>query len=384
MGWTAYEQAQALAAFQTYSQFADLTFAITASQALADFTLVTTESDDFLGYFNPPGEVNEGVGVFAINGTGWDRTGSNGGLEPGGYGWITLIHEFGHGLGLAHPHDEGGGSDVMPGVTGPFGSYGIFDLNQGVYTTMSYNDGWQLHPDTDANGFPVPDTLDYGYQGTPMALDMALIQIKYGSVSHNTGNNVYNLGTANIAGTYYQAIWDTGGTDEIAYVGTSDATIDLTAATLDYSPTGAGVLSWVDGIFGGYTIANGVVIENATGGDGDDALIGNSAANILTGNDGNDTFIGREGDDEIHGDGGTGHAGAERQPGRLHGHRHRRRLYRRGQCFGRRRRRPRHRLRRGVPPICGRHGQPRRHARQPGADPHRLRALGRLQRAGRQ
>ena len=305
MGWTAYEQAQALAAFQTYSQFADLTFAITASQALADFTLVTTESDDFLGYFNPPGEVNEGVGVFAINGTGWDRTGANGGLEAGGYGWITLIHEFGHGLGLAHPHDEGGGSTVMPGVTGPFGSYGIFDMNQGVYTTMSYNDGWQLHPDTDANGFPVPDTLDYGYQATPMALDMAMIQIKYGSVSANTGNNVYTLGTANVAGTYYQAIWDTGGTDEIVYVGTSDATIDLTAATLDYSPTGAGVLSWVDGIFGGFTIANTVVIENATGGDGDDNLIGNSAANILTGNDGNDTFIGREGDDEIHGDGGT-------------------------------------------------------------------------------
>jgi Ca2+-binding RTX toxin-like protein len=304
-GWTPYMQAQALAAFQTYSQFADLTFAITTDTNLADFHLVTTTSTQFLAYFNPPGETNAGVGVFATNGTGWDSTGAAGSMEPGGYGWITLIHEFGHGLGMAHPHDNGGGSDVMPGVTGPFGSYGIFDMNQGVYTTMSYNDGWQIHPDTDANGFPVPDTLDYGYQGTPMALDIALMQIKYGSVAHNIGNNVYTLGAANVAGTYYQAIWDTGGTDEINYVGSSDAVIDLTAATLDYSATGAGVVSWVDGIFGGYTIANGVTIENATGGSGNDSLVGNAIANVLTGNDGNDTFFGGFGNDTIHGGNGT-------------------------------------------------------------------------------
>ncbi len=305
LGWNAYEQGQALAAFQTYSQFADLTFAITTDESLADFHLVTTNSTQFLGYFNPPGETNAGVGVFARNGTGWDEGDTNGGLEPGGYGWITMIHEFGHALGLAHPHDNGGGSDVLLGVTGPFGSYGTFDLNQGVYTTMSYNDGWQLHPDVDANGFPVPDTLDYGYQATPTAFDIALMQIKYGAVTANTGDNVYTLLDANLAGTFYQTIWDTGGTDEINYVGTADATIDLTAATLDYSATGAGVVSWVDGIFGGFTIAALVVIENATGGSGDDTLVGNAAANILTGNDGNDTFIGREGDDIIHGGAGS-------------------------------------------------------------------------------
>jgi uncharacterized protein (DUF2141 family) len=304
-GWTPYLQQQALEAFQTYSQFADLTFAITTNQALADFTLVTTTSTEFLAYFNPPGETNAGVGVFATNGTGWDPTGAAGSMEPGGYGWITFIHEFGHGLGMAHPHDNGGGSEIIPGVTGPFGSYGIFDLNQGVYTTMSYNDGWQLHPDVDANGFPVPDTLDYGYQGTPMALDIALMQLKYGAVAHNTGNNVYTLGTANVAGTYYQAIWDTGGTDTISYSGSSDATIDLTAATLDYSATGAGVLSWVDGVFGGYTIANGVVIENATGGSGNDVLVGNAVANVLTGNNGDDTFFGGLGNDTMVGGIGT-------------------------------------------------------------------------------
>ena len=56
---------------------------------------------------------------------------------------------------------------------------------------------------------------------------------------------------------------------------------------------------------GGYTIANGVVIENATGGSGNDVLIGNAAANVLTGNAGNDTLLGREGKDFLSGGAGA-------------------------------------------------------------------------------
>ncbi len=36
----------------------------------------------------------------------------------------------------------------MLGVTGGDKAlYGVFDLNQGVYTVMSYNESWELHPD---------------------------------------------------------------------------------------------------------------------------------------------------------------------------------------------------------------------------------------------
>ena len=65
--------------------------------------------DPYLGYFNPPGERKEGVGVFI--GDLWDRS-AGGDLEQGGFGCVTVVH----GLGMAHPHDTDGSSVVMNGV----------------------------------------------------------------------------------------------------------------------------------------------------------------------------------------------------------------------------------------------------------------------------
>src|SRR5690606_734191 len=217
------------------------------------------------------------------------------GLVPGGNSWVTVIHEAGHGLGMAHPHDNGAenygpdNSEVMQGVTDPFTSLGSFGLNQGVFTTMTYNDGWRSSPFG-----PTPSNL-YGGQATPMALDVALMQQRYG-VNPNTGagNTTYALALANSA---YRTIWDVGGTDTMSYAGSGNATIDLRAATLLNAVGGGGYVSFVQGVHGGWTIANGVVIENATGGSGNDTLIGNSAANILTGGAGADTMSGGAGDD---------------------------------------------------------------------------------------
>ena len=299
LGWTDYEIQQAMKAFQVWADVTNLKFTQVDKPGNATFKLVTTASADYLGYFNPPGTDNEGVGVFAVTGTGWDRLGLDGGLEQGGYGWITLIHEFGHGIGLAHPHDNGGTSPVMAGVTGPFGSYGAFDLNQGVYTTMSYNDGWQTHPD--AGGGPPPgDPTAWGYQGGPGAFDIAAAQAKYGADGgRKAGDSVYVLPTVNEGGTFWTTIWDVAGVDTLRHDGSAASEIRLIAATLDYSPGGSGLISWVDGIFGGFTIANGVVIENAGGGSGVDSIFGNAAANRLAGNDGKDLISGYKGDDTL-------------------------------------------------------------------------------------
>ncbi len=231
---------------------------------------------------------------------GQDASWSASGLAVGGYGYITVIHELGHLLGLAHPHDGGGAGDgnVFPGVTSPFNDYGDFNLNQGIFTTMSYNDGW-------GSQYPGHSNLGYGWQGTAMALDIAAIQAIYGAnTTHASGNNIYTLPATNAAGTFWSCLWDTGGTDLITHAGSALAcTINLNAATLTGANAG-GYVSYAAGIVGGYTIAKHVVIENATGGSGSDTIVGNSVANVLEGGAGNDSVQGGDGDDTLIGGAG--------------------------------------------------------------------------------
>jgi Ca2+-binding RTX toxin-like protein len=318
LGWNDYEKQQAMKAFEQYENVLPVTYVVTTDAAEADFKLViknATAGDTagVLGYFNPPGEDNAGVGVFWRDGFGWDEDGpttdtanrQNGGLEQGGYAFYTLVHEFGHGMGLSHPHDNGGGSGVMPGVFSAFNSYGAFDLNQGVYTVMSYNPGWALNAANAPYGVPwyidgpgVYQEIDEAYNGSLSALDIAMLQLKYGAnVNHASGDDVYVIPAANTGDAFFTTIWDAGGIDTIAHNGTQSARIDLTAATIDFTATGGGVMSHATGVYGGFTIARGTVIENATGGSGDDVLIGNSASNVLNGNGGADTMLGRAGDD---------------------------------------------------------------------------------------
>ena len=312
-GFTAFERARFKAAFDAISAVTNVDFTVT-SDPEADFQIVLDTDEirgDYLAVFNPPGVGNEGVGLF--DGSSWDRYGGD--LKAGGAGFATIVHELLHGLGLAHPHDEGGRSTRMAGVTAPFGDFGTFGLNQGVFTTMSYNPG---HTGGDSAA-RAPWTGLYGYEIGPMALDIAALQSIYGARDHATGKDVYVLPDHNRSGTGWRAIWDTGGRDEIRHDGDRDAVIDLRQATLKEAPGGGGFLSSATGIAGGYTIAKGVVIERATGGQGDDVLTGNAADNLLTGRGGGDRLAGRGGDDWLRGSGGgdrlSGGAGADRLDG---------------------------------------------------------------------
>ena len=299
-GFNAYERAQIMAALGSIANVTDLEFNIVSNAADADLQLVLDTNelgpDGDLGVFNPPGQTYQGNGVFNGVGAGWDRT-AGGGLEAGGYGYTTIVHELLHGLGLAHPHDTGGTSSIMEGVTEPYNSYGEGTLNQGIFTTMSYNSGYPNGP----SGSQGASNLQYGYEAGPMALDIAVLQSLYGAGNYRGSNTVYNLPNSNGNGTSWQSIWDTGGTDEIRYNGTRDTTIDLREATLQQDVGGGGFVSMANNISGGFTIANGVMIENATGGGGDDRLVGNRGSNELRGNGGNDTAYGRDGDDLLWG-----------------------------------------------------------------------------------
>lgn len=292
-GWSDYEIERTMAALATISNYINLDF-VQSFDPDADFQLVLDDNQfgdpGFLGFFYVPPVMNYSgdlMGAFNANGFGW----STAGLEAGGLGFSTIIHELLHGLGLAHPHD---GDTILPGLNPanpgfPFGDYGQFGLNQEVYTIMSYNSG--------LDGRPSGQT--FGSAATPMALDIAMLQELYGAnTTFENGDSTYQLPDQNDA---WVSIWDTGGTDEIIYNGTKDVVIDLREATLLQAPGGGGFISAADGVGGGFTIANGAIIENATGGSGDDTLIGNGVDNTLNGNNGNDTLIGGAGEDNLNG-----------------------------------------------------------------------------------
>ncbi len=297
--WNSLETAAITAAMASWEAVANIDFQLVSSQGAANFVeyVVPASVEPNLGSHELP-TVNAGdvvQGWFNYEGLGWDETDPNGGLNVGGYGYVTLVHELGHGLGLDHPHD---GTVVLPGVTNA-SDLGSNQLNQGIYTVMSYNDGWQSQQNPVGNGL-----VAYGYVGGPSAIDIAAVQALYGAnTSYRTGNDTYVLPAANGVGTYWLTIWDAGGVDEIVHQGTQGATIDLRPATLADEPGGGGFPSWATGIYGGYTIANGVVIENASGGSGDDTITGNDVANVLKGNYGADTLRGNGGNDTLHGGG---------------------------------------------------------------------------------
>ncbi len=297
-GTQAWEREVVFTSLREFEKVADIVYVEVATREEADFFFTTYAGTpgpgvSLLGSMAPPDYPNEGLAQFNSGDYRWTEEN----LQQGGFSYVTLIHEFGHGHGLAHPHDNGGRSGVMRGVEsdGPVADYtlGDFDLNQAIHTMMSYQDGWPMSPHGNA-----PTDAGYGYLGGLMAFDIAAIQDKYGvNEEWATGSDVYVLKDVNAPGTFYTSIWDAGGTDSIVYNGARNSVIDLRAATLQYEFGGGGRVSYADGIFGGFTIANGVSIENARSGSGDDTLVGNDLANILDGGQGSDRLEGGRGDD---------------------------------------------------------------------------------------
>ncbi|MGC9367897.1 MAG: M10 family metallopeptidase C-terminal domain-containing protein, partial [Paracoccaceae bacterium] len=298
-----------------------ITSALAAFEAVANIEFSTVASADADIWYWSVDDIELGAGVLGIHevpnfayeplyaqfnweGSGWDSSG----LQIGGYGFLTLVHEMGHGLGLAHPHDGGSLVDAtnFPGVV-TSSDLGTHRLNQGIHTVMTYNDPW-------VTGVGSPPSYDYGWVGGPMALDIYALQLLYGPNNNfQTGNNTYLLPKTNAAGTYWSSIWDAGGIDTISNAGSSlSANIDLREAPL-VGPDAGGYISSAQGIHGGFTVAFGAEIENAVGGSGNDTLTGNDLGNslvgdagtdILIGNGGNDTLNGGDGDDTVAGNNG--------------------------------------------------------------------------------
>lgn len=98
-------------------------------------------------------------------------------------------------------------------------------------------------------------------------------------------------------------IFSGGVGDDVLHGGTGDDTADYSEATegisVDLSRT---TLQFIGGGQGFDTL---IEIENATGGTGNDTLVGSTGSNTLRGGDGNDTLDGGTGNDRLEGGNGT-------------------------------------------------------------------------------
>ena len=340
-------QDEMLAAFDAVSTVVNLDFSQVFTQTSSDLSYYGADNLSAPGL--PPGvEIlaahqfpgvfvagNDSVApsVFNENSVAMNTAAELGG---GNIAVSTAIHELGHGMGLAHPSDNGNGS--LTAISGTV-------LDDARYTLMT-------SAATGANSF--------GQAVSFMALDIAALQHLYGAdMTAHLGTTAYSLTDAQTTaldvdgsdgdisiGRAYYSIWDAGGDDEINYSGSDRVLINLNDATLtqtldavddadlialldevensaafdtlsntvqiemmDSNRTAGGYFSQVldangNAIDGGFTIANGAVIENASGSGGNDILIGNEVANQLVGNGGNDALFGGAGSDMLIGGAG--------------------------------------------------------------------------------
>ena len=172
-----------------------------------------------------------------------------------------ILHEIGHALANDHPFD---GAASLP-----------LAYDNSKYTLMSYD----ANPD---NGL---------YSDAMQVFDILALQARWGAnTTHENGNTSY---TGNRTNTV-DSIWDAGGTD------TFDANGRLNDVDFDLRE---GTFSSFDDV-NDVSIAYGVVIENATGGAGDDTIKGNDGENLLKGRAGADVIRAEKGADTLKGDKG--------------------------------------------------------------------------------
>ena len=204
----------------------------------------------------------------------------------GGWDYATFIHEIGHAVGLMHPHEKVEGSIVMEGIEFNYENNTFSKNNKAnafPFTVMSYNDvtsrytpGW---------------TLNYGYMSTLGPVDIAALQAVYGkNESFNKTNTIYHLPQSSGTKIAWESIYDTGGIDTItAQNATNNTIIDLNSSNLNPNDGSGLGISNQKNVWGGWTVASDVKIENAIGGKYNDTIHENELENVIDGKNGIDS-----------------------------------------------------------------------------------------------
>jgi serralysin len=310
----------ASASFQTmfgialaqYSAVANLRFNLVDSAAASNMSVArtallgTTAGNAYNGWGFYPGSIARGGDTwFAASTT---DVGDNYVLGRGTF--RLVMHEIGHSLGLKHSQDTGG-------LAGPMSAAHDFQ----DYTVMSYRQ-------YQGGSTSVGTRETFGAAQSLMMYDILGVQTMYGAnYTTNSGNSTYTFNSTtgemsiNGVGTgapganrIYRTVWDGGGTDTYDLSNyTTNLNIDLApggrstfnTAQLAIVNTGTG-LTATGNLFNAmlYNGDTQSLIENAFGGTGNDAIVGNQADNVLFGGAGNDMLSGAIGNDYV--DGGLG------------------------------------------------------------------------------
>lgn len=276
-------KAAARTALAQYEDAANITFVEVASGGAIQFG--TEASTQFAGYAYYPAKTSYGtntVGFTDLSGDIWISNSFDYNLAPseGSYGYLTLLHEIGHAMGLKHPHDAP--------ILDP-------SLDTVTQTVMSYNSGTSPYPGT--LGPLDIQALHYLY-GTDTAQTLGNLTIDGDGAAALTGDGGQNYFLAN------------GGADTISGGAGGDGLIGNEGADLIFGNEGEDfVLSNQDSdtVFGGSsndTVYGGQDADLIDGGTGADWLIGNKQNDTIYGGDGADEMYGGQDDDLLVGEGG--------------------------------------------------------------------------------
>lgn len=204
-----------------------------------------------------------------------------GAYDPGGKGFMLLLHELGHAIGLKHPFDSTGGRMT-------YEEAGYSAYQDQTFTLMAYEDEF-------GDVLNAPATFMLG--------DVLALMSLYGvNNSTNSGDTTYQFYDS----TSRKTVWDSSGSDTLNLTAMDDpVTVYLTYL---YSDADLGMEY-------GHVIQNPGEsfqkwhhllgeFESVYTGSGNDTIFGDENANVLSAGSGDDFIAGYEADDILFG--GTG------------------------------------------------------------------------------